>query len=443
MGSDHLNLPDTARRARAETATNQDAQKGRTVTAMDRWLADGLARTLAEARFTVVLWDGSEFGASSSNGIRIHAADRGALYGLVTSPEVNFGDLYSVERVEIEGDLVTAVREAYGALNQHRNLRNWFANISRFRWARPSQSRSRQNIHHHYDIGNDFYRLWLDRDALQYTCAYYPTPELTLEQAQAAKMDHVCRKLWLQRGDTVAEAGCGWGGFAIFMAKRYGVRVRAFNISQEQIAYAKEWAEREAVTDRVEFVKDDYRNITGKYDVFVSIGMLEHVGPANYVELGRLIGRCLKADGRGLIHNIGRDRPAPLNRWIRKRIFPGAYPPTLREMTDIFERSGLSVLDVENLRLHYEATLLHWLDRFERSAEKVRSLFDERFVRAWRLYLAGSAAAFNVGSLQLFQVLFTRTGCNAVPTGREHVYATEMSQPALWRPRRTAGTCPE
>lgn len=432
MSSDHLNLPDTAKRQQVKSITNRDGQKQGMAIATDRWLAKRLAGVLSGTPFTIVLWDGSEFGVRSGRPIRIHVADRGALYGLVSSPEVNFGDLYSLGRVEIEGDLVTAVREAYCAVKRRRTPRTRFANLARLAWARPSQSRSRRNIHHHYDIGNDFYRLWLDRDALQYTCAYFPEPELTLEQAQAAKMDHVCRKLWLRPGDTVAEAGCGWGGFAIFMAKRYGVRVRAFNISQEQIAYAKEWAEREGITDRVEFVKDDYRNLTGQYDVFVSIGMLEHVGPGNYADLGELIGRCLKPDGRGLIHSIGRDRRAPLNRWIRKRIFPGAYPPTLREMTDIFEPAGFSVLDVENLRLHYEATLLQWLDRYERCVEHVRSMFDEPFVRAWRIYLAGSAAAFSIGSLQLFQVLFVRSGCNAVPRSREHIYAPEMPEPKLW-----------
>lgn len=423
MSSDRLEPRGVPQPLHPEKTADQGGPKQGKTNAVDRWLARRLAGVFSGTPIVFALWDGSEYGTPSSEVLRVCLADRGALYRLVSSPQVNFGDLYSVARVTVEGNLLHALQEGYRALARRKGFRVWLERIGRIIWAKPSRSRSRRNIHHHYDIGNDFYQLWLDRGALQYTCAYYPVRELTLEQAQLAKMDHVCRKLWLEPGETVVEAGCGWGGFAIFMAKRYGVNVRAFNISHEQIAYAREWAEREQVAGRVEFVEDDYRNITGQYDVFASIGMLEHVGPGNYRGLGRLIDRCLKPNGRGLIHTIGRDRPAALNRWIRKRIFPGAYPPTLREMTDIFEPSGLSVLDVENLRLHYARTLLDWLDRYERNADRVRSMFDEPFVRAWRLYLAGSSAAFTAGSLQLFQVLFARSGCNHVPLSRGHVYA--------------------
>jgi cyclopropane-fatty-acyl-phospholipid synthase len=206
------------------------------------------------------------------------------------------------------------------------------------------------------------------------------------------------------------------------MAREHGVSVRAFNTSREQVRCAKERVAREGLAGRVEFVEDDYRNIGGEYDVFVSVGMLEHVGPSRYRELGEVIHRCLKPRGRGLIHSIGRNRPAPVNAWIQKRIFPGAYPPTLSEMAEIFEPRAFSVLDVENLRLHYARTLEHWLERYEGQLPRVREMFDERFVRAWRLYLAGSVAAFRSGTLQLFQVLFTRPGNNDIPWSRAHLY---------------------
>ena len=283
-----------------------------------------------------------------------------------------------------------------------------------------SLAESRRNIHHHYDIGNDFYRLWLDREML-YTCAYFPTPELSLEEAQIAKMELVCRKLRLQGGERVIEAGCGWGGLARYMAKQYGAKVRAFNISGEQLAYARRQAELEGI-DGVEYIEDDYRNITGECDVFVSIGMLEHVGAGNYPELGRVIGRTLAETGTGLIHSIGQDVAEPMSDWMDKRIFPGSYPPTLREMMTIFEPYGFSILDVENLRLHYSRTLEHWLQRFEQNADQVARMFDESFVRAWRLYLCGSIANFNTGSLQLFQVLFSRRGNNRVPWTRGHLF---------------------
>jgi cyclopropane-fatty-acyl-phospholipid synthase len=277
---------------------------------------------------------------------------------------------------------------------------------------------AKANVHRHYDLGNEFYQLWLDRQMV-YTCAYFPAADCALEEAQIAKMDLVCRKLNLQPGERVVEAGCGWGALALFMAKRYGVTVSAFNISAEQIAYARERAEREGLASRVHFIEDDYRNVEGSYDAFVSIGMLEHVGLSEFTALGRLIDRSLTDRGRGLLHFIGRNRPMPLNAWIRKRIFPGAYPPTLTEVFErVLEPQSFSVLDVENLRLHYAKTLEHWSRRFEAEAGKVEEMFDESFVRAWRLYLAGSQAAFDTGFMQLFQVVFAREHSNAIPWTR-------------------------
>jgi cyclopropane-fatty-acyl-phospholipid synthase len=199
------------------------------------------------------------------------------------------------------------------------------------------------------------------------------------------------------------------------MATRYGASVRAFNISKEQIAYAREKARAASVSDRVEFIEDDYRNLRGTYDVFVSVGMLEHVGLADFAALAGVIDRSLRPSGRGLLHFIGRDRSGLLNSWIRKRIFPGAYPPTLREVFErVLEPPGFSVLDVENLRPHYAKTIEHWAQRFESASDRVAAMFDETFVRAWRLYLAGSQAAFITGSMQLFQVVFARNGADQV-----------------------------
>ena len=419
MKNDHpLGEPDPIRLRVA-----QRPYRGR-VNSLDRRVAGELAKKLAHTNIVLVLWDGTEFGRIGEPGPRVRIHDRAGLYRLLY-PQTQLAELYTAGRVDIEGNLLEMLEQGARTIYENHKTRPWLNRLSRLSWGTPSERRARRNIHHHYDLGNDFYRMWLDAEGLQYTCAYYPHEDFTLEQAQVAKMDHVCRKLWLSPGDTVVEAGCGWGGFAIHMAKRYGVKVRAFNISHEQILYAREWAQRENVANLVEFVEDDYRNINSHYDVFVSIGMLEHVGPGNYEQLGHLIQKCLKANGRGLIHTIGRDRPAPLNRWIRKRIFPGAYPPTLREMSDIFEPSGLSVLDVENLRLHYAQTLKDWLVRFENHQDEVREMFDEAFVRAWRFYLAGSAASFLAGSVQLFQVVFARTGWNKLPMSRAHVYADD------------------
>jgi cyclopropane-fatty-acyl-phospholipid synthase len=346
--------------------------------------------------------------------------DRRALLGLIVDPEVHFGDAYADGRIEIEGDLMAAVEAAYRSLEADGRKRPlaWLQT-----WRRHSPSRARSNVHRHYDLGNDFYALWLDEQLL-YTCAYFDSPELTLEQAQVAKMDHVCRKLGLRPGETVVEAGCGWGALALHMARHYGVRVRAYNVSHEQIAWARERARREGLDGRVEFVEDDYRAIRDRCDAFVSVGMLEHVGRRSYGELGRVIAGCLdRAHGRGLLHFIGRDWPRPLNAWIRRRIFPGAYPPALTEVgSGLFEPANLCMVDVENLRGHYALTLQHWRRRYERAMAEGRVGFDERFRRTWRLYLAGSEAAFRAGSLQLFQVTFAPGGSSPIPWTRRGLY---------------------
>lgn len=348
----------------------------------------------------------------------IRIRDRRALLALLRNPAVNFGELYSAGRLEVEGNLIQLLESLYRipppAVGR--------AASRYFGWTQSNSLRgSRKNIHYHYDISNDFYQLWLDPQ-LVYTCAYFPHENATLEEAQKAKLDLVCRKLWLQPGESVVEAGCGWGALALHMAKYYRVRVRAFNISHEQITFARERAKREGLDSLVEFVQDDYRNIGGGYDVFASVGMLEHVGKGHYREFGDVIRRAIGERGRGLLHFIGRNRPQPLSAWIRKRIFPGGYCPVLREAITLLEPHNYSMLDVENLRFHYARTLEHWLERYQRSYDWVVNRYGAFFARMWRLYLAGSAAAFHAGTLQLFQVVFTGRECKSQPWTREHIY---------------------
>jgi cyclopropane-fatty-acyl-phospholipid synthase len=385
----------------------------RASTWLDRRALARIQRTVASAPIRFGLWDGFELPSTAGPAVAtIRFKNRSALIGWVWDPDLNFGEAYMSGAVEIRGDLLALLEAIYRASGTS-TRRPWWL------WQRSNDARAaRENVHRHYDLGNEFYRLWLDREML-YTCAYFPTPDAALEDAQVAKMDLVCRKLQLRPGERVIDAGCGWGSLALFMARRYGVIVRAFNISAEQIAYARRRAKAEGFTHRVEFVEDDYRNVHGTYDVFVSIGMLEHVGARDYPTLGRVIDRSLTEGGRGLLHFIGRNQASSLNPWIRKRIFPGAYAPTLREVFEhVLEPHAFSSLDVENLRLHYAKTLEHWRRRFNDARGQVATMFDERFVRAWELYLTGSQAAFTTGWMQLFQVLFARGSSNAVPWTR-------------------------
>jgi cyclopropane-fatty-acyl-phospholipid synthase len=388
------------------------AERSRSSTPLDRWALGRIRSTVPSAPLRFRLWDGFELLPDAGVPVAtIVFRNRRALYGWMWDPDLNFGEAYMFGAVEILGDLVGALEAIYRTFEPQ--PRPWWL------WQRSNDIASaKENVHHHYDLGNDFYRLWLDRE-LVYTCAYFPEPGATLEEAQIAKMDHVCRKLRLQPGERVVEAGCGWGSLAVFMAARYGVSVQAFNVSREQVAFARQRAASEGLSSRVEFVEDDYRNVSGRFDVFVSVGMLEHVGLSDFPTLGRVIDRSLGETGRGLLHFIGRNQPMPLNPWIRRRIFPGAYPPTLGEVFEhILEPQGFTVLDVENLRLHYATTLRHWRDRFEGAGDRILAMFDAPFVRAWRLYLAGAEAAFTTGWMQLFQVVFARGSTNDIPWRR-------------------------
>lgn len=398
------------------------------VTWFDRWLVRKMVDVVGNPPVRISLWDGAEVTPYCENPVAIMVYyDRGALLKTMMDPELHWGDLYCTGRVEFEGDMARFMAAIYLGISGKdkisllRKTVLWLGHRSIFN----SYDKAKENIYHHYDIGNEFYKLWLDREEMQYTCAYFPREGMTLEQAQVAKLHHICRKLQLRPGDTVIEAGCGWGGLARFMAKHYGVKVTACNISKEQIKYARQRAQEEGLSDSVDYVLEDYRNIQGRYDVFVSVGMLEHVARCDYKELGEVISRCLKPDGRGLIHSIGRIISRPMNAWIERRIFPGACPPTLSEMMEIFEPNNLAAHDVENIRLHYSRTLAMWIERFEQHREEITEMMDEEFVKAWGLYLNGSLAAFNVGELHLFQVVFSHAENNDIPWSRHHVYDAE------------------
>jgi cyclopropane-fatty-acyl-phospholipid synthase len=369
----------------------RDTRTARGASSVAGRLMEGFLRVMGRPAIRVELWTGDVAQVCDGEPVAtVRVGDLRTLLRLLYHPELEFGEAYTEGRIEVDGDLVALMEVIYVTPIQPWAVRF----LQRGAGARAhTLADSRHNIHRHYDLGNEFYRLWLDREMV-YTCAYFPTPEATLEEAQLAKMEHVCRKVALRPGDRVVE----------------------------QISFARERARREGVESLVEFVEDDYRNITGEYDVFMSVGMLEHVGPPHYSELGRLIGRSLSTRGRGLIHTIGRSRTMPLNAWIEKHIFPGAYPPTLGEMMPIFEPSGLCVVDVENLRLHYARTAEHWLQRYREHIDEVRRMFDERFARAWLLYLCGTVGAFRCATLELFQVAFTRVRHDAMPWTRAHLY---------------------
>lgn len=404
-----------------------DAKQQPVESELDRRIAEWCLSFAGNPRISLKLWDGTEYYTGEQSSIaQMEIKDRGVLLGLLRSPPMGLGEGYIKGRIEVHGDFYEFVDEASRAYSD-RATRGYYLQKFRSRLAAlrgNTLSRARDNVHQHYDLGNDFYKLWLD-ERMVYTCAYYERPEATLAEAQLAKLDHVCRKLQLKPGQRVIEAGCGWGALAMHMAEHYGVIVTAYNNSHEQVAYARAEAEARGLSNRVTFVEDDYRTITGQCDKFVSVGMLEHVGLGNFRALGSIIDRCLKPHGLGLIHSIGRSNPRPPDPWIARHIFPGGHIPSLGDMATVFEPFKFSILDVENLRLHYAKTCRAWLHNFEAVADKVRRMHSEEFVRTWRLYLAGSAAGFKSGTLQLYQVVFAPRGNNDVPMTRHYQYVTE------------------
>ena len=404
-------------------ATGKPAYRplGGMMLAAEELLLSKMLRAIGDPPVQIVLWNGHEINRSGAVAASVLIRDRGALYKLISDPELHFGELYSSHRIEVQGSLLNFLETVYRVWPLMNEKRAGRKQLLSFSAARPNTLEgARFNIRHHYDIGNEFYRLWLD-ERMVYTCAYFKSRDMSLEAAQLAKLDHVCKKLRLKAGETVLEAGCGWGALALHMAEHYGVKVKAYNISKEQLSFARQRARNEGLEDKVEFIEDDYRKAEGEFDAFVSIGMLEHVGIEHYRELGGMINRILKSNGRGLIHTIGLNYPRPMDAWAARHIFPGASPPSLAQMMQIFEPFDFSVLDLENLRLHYAMTLGHWLDRFELHADLVEKMFDDEFVRMWRLYLAGSLTAFKTGGMQLFQVVFARADYD-VPWTRHYLY---------------------
>jgi cyclopropane-fatty-acyl-phospholipid synthase len=391
---------------------------------IEKWLGQQLLKSLGGLPIRLILKDGEEISAPGvSPETTVLIRDHSTLAELMIDAEIAFAEAYAEGRIEVEGDLPRFLEAVYQS-SAHAGA-SWYQRLTSKLmelWQANSIDGSRHNIHHHYDLGNDFYKLWLDSE-MAYTCAYFPSPSATLEGAQVAKMDYICRKLQLQPGERVVEAGCGWGALALYMAEHYGASVKAFNISREQMVYARRQAVARGLSRQVEFIEDDYRNISGGFDVFVSVGMLEHVIVKRYAELGEVIHRSVGDSGRGLLHFIGRSYKGEFSRWIRKRIFPGAYAPTLAEVMNVLEPWHYSVLDVENLRLHYARTLEHWLERFEKASPQVLEMYGPWFQRAWRLYLAGSVAAFRIGTLQLFQVTFAGDQHLATAWTRAPLYA--------------------
>jgi cyclopropane-fatty-acyl-phospholipid synthase len=286
--------------------------------------------------------------------------------------------------------------------------------------------RAHRNVAHHYDLSGTLYDLFLDADR-QYSCAYFPTPGIPIEAAQANKKRHIASKLLLKPGQKVLDIGSGWGGLALYLARECDVEVTGLTLSSEQLKVAQHRAAAAGLAERVRFELCDYRVHQGSYDRIVSVGMFEHVGVPHYRDFFATVKRLLTPDGVALLHSIGRmDGPYVTNPWMRKYIFPGGYSPALSEVVPVVEQAKVWITDIEILRLHYAETLKAWRQRFNANRERIRALYDERFCRMWEFYLAASEVAFRQQGHIVFQMQLSKS-IDAVPLTRDYMFDWERS----------------
>jgi cyclopropane-fatty-acyl-phospholipid synthase len=388
-------------------------------------LLSRLRRTLREGRLTVVFPGGSWVGlgdARAPETVRVRLADWRVAWRLAIHPDLAFGESYMDDRLILErgtiGDLLDLIGRNL-ALQPARRPSPFAGLIRRLEQAND-RAAARRHVAHHYDLSLDLYRRFLDED-LQYSCAYFERPGLSLEAAQAAKKRRLAAKLLLSPGQKVLDIGCGWGGLALTLAETADVHVTGITLSEEQLAVARSRAEARGLEARTAFRLQDYRDVEAPFDRIISVGMFEHVGAPNYQAYFCAISRLLTDEGVAVIHSIGRNQPAGRAQpWIAKYIFPGGYIPALSEVLPAIERAGLWVTDVEVLRLHYAETLKAWRARFAARRDEIADLYDERFCRMWEFYLAASETAFRQRGCMVFQLQLSKR-VDAVPLTRAYM----------------------
>ncbi len=393
-----------------------------------------IARTIKRGSLTLVSADGDRraHGDGAPPTVAMKISDPSYYAKILVNPELSIGEAY------MDGALTFDEGSLADLLNLfHRNARNLRSapgraqagalvrKLRRFQQFNPI-GKAQENVAHHYDISNDFYRLFLDAD-LQYSCAYFEHDGQSLEDAQRAKLRHIAAKLRIEPGMRVLDIGCGWGGMAIYLAEALGAHVTGVTLSREQCELAAARAAARGLTDCVDFRLMDYRETAESFDRIVSVGMFEHVGAPHYREFFHKIRDLLHDDGLALIHTIGsKGRPGVTGPWIRKYIFPGGYAPALSEVMAAIETTGLWVSDVEVLRLHYADTLREWGRRFAANRDQARAMFDERFCRMWEFYLTTAEFSFREGGQLNFQIQIAKSHQSA-PIRRDYMAAAEAA----------------
>jgi cyclopropane-fatty-acyl-phospholipid synthase len=340
------------------------------------------------------------------------------------NPELGLGEVYMEGSFIVENgsiaDVLAILLNQPEMLPRWAKLQWWLRYLVRHAQQFNPRSRSKDNVARHYDLDGRLYSLFLDADK-QYSCAYFETPDMTLDDAQLAKKRHLAAKLLIARGQRVLDIGSGWGGLGLYLAEMAGADITGVTLSSEQLQVSNARAAEKNLTQSAKFVLEDYRTIPGPFDRIVSVGMFEHVGVDFYETYFRRCAELLAHDGVMLLHSIGRsDGPDVTSPWISKYIFPGGYIPALSEVIPAIERAGLLVCDIEILRLHYAETLKAWRERFMARREEAVRLYDERFAKMWEFYLAASEMSFRKQGLMNFQIQLTKRQ-GVVPMTRDYI----------------------
>lgn len=390
---------------------------------IDKMFYKTLFQDLFSDPCTVRFWDGEEvkYGEGESR-FRMIMNEPIPKADIIADPSLAFGEAYMDRHLEIDGDLQVVIESIYRNMGSF--LRQGHLYNKALKKISNNLKKSRENIVHHYDIGNDFYRLWLD-ETMTYSCGYFKSERDTLRQAQKNKVDYILKKLNLKEGQTLLDIGCGWGELILTAAGRYKVKTLGITLSEEQFAKAQKRAAAEGLDDLVEVQKIDYREIRDrKYDRIVSVGMLEHVGKDHLHEYFSHVNQMLKEDGLSLLHTITgiHEGEGGTNSWINKHIFPGGYIPSIQELIGHMSGEGLHLIDAESLRRHYGRTLEHWAANFEKALPEIQKSKDERFIRMWRLYLNSCAASFNTGNIDIHQFILTKGVNDEIPWRRDYMY---------------------
>lgn len=386
-------------------------------------IVKSIAEHLSDKPFDLEYWDGEiiKYGEGEPE-FKLIIKKFPSKKELLSDPSVALGEAYMKGDIDIEGDLQKFFESIIRNKDSFMNKNTVFRLASKIK--APSLMKSKKDIAHHYDIGNDFYSLWLDK-TMSYSCGYFKNPTDTLYDAQMNKIHHILKKLNLKEGQHLLDIGCGWGYLIIEAAKLYNVKALGITLSEEQFKKAKERIKQEGLEDLVDVQLMDYRNLEKsnlEFDRIVSVGMAEHVGHANLPLFFKNVDSVLKESGLFLLHNITNLVETEGNKWITTYIFPGGYLPTLREELNIAADINFRTLDVESLRLHYMKTLEEWCKNFMNHLDEERGMFDDEFLRMWHLYLATCAAAFHYWDIDIHQILFSKGINNTLPMTRKYLY---------------------